>query len=142
VPRGTPGELCTRGYSVMLGYWNDPRATRGAIDAGRWMHTGDLATLDAEGYVKIVGRIKDMVLRGGENVFPDSCGATVDCARCPAFAAPRHRIARPHDICSCAYTIRHGGRRQPGPSGSQDALAVRTFSLCGRLARHRERGST
>ncbi len=70
VPRGTPGELCTRGYSVMLGYWNDPQATRGAIDAGRWMHTGDLATIDAEGYVKIVGRIKDMVLRGGENVFP------------------------------------------------------------------------
>jgi fatty-acyl-CoA synthase len=70
VPRGAPGELCTRGYSVMLGYWNDPQATRGAIDAGRWMHTGDLATLDAEGYVKIVGRIKDMVLRGGENVFP------------------------------------------------------------------------
>jgi fatty-acyl-CoA synthase len=70
VPRGTPGELCTRGYSVMLGYWNDPQATRGAIDAGRWMHTGDLATLDGEGYVKIVGRIKDMVLRGGENVFP------------------------------------------------------------------------
>jgi fatty-acyl-CoA synthase len=70
VPRGSPGELCTRGYSVMLGYWNDPRATREAIDDGRWMHTGDLATLDAEGYVKIVGRIKDMVLRGGENVFP------------------------------------------------------------------------
>jgi fatty-acyl-CoA synthase len=70
VPRGAPGELCTRGYSVMLGYWDDPRATREAIDDGRWMHTGDLATMDAEGYVKIVGRIKDMVLRGGENVFP------------------------------------------------------------------------
>jgi fatty-acyl-CoA synthase len=70
VPRGTPGELCTRGYSVMLGYWNDPHATREAIDDGRWMHTGDLAAMDAEGYVKIVGRIKDMVLRGGENVFP------------------------------------------------------------------------
>jgi fatty-acyl-CoA synthase len=70
LPRGTPGELCTRGYSVMLGYWNDPHATREAIDAGRWMHTGDLATLDDEGYVKIVGRIKDMVLRGGENIFP------------------------------------------------------------------------
>ncbi|ABS27183.1 AMP-binding protein [Anaeromyxobacter sp. Fw109-5] len=70
VPRGAPGELCTRGYSVMLGYWDDAAATRAAIDAGRWMHTGDLATLDAEGYVKIVGRIKDMVLRGGENVFP------------------------------------------------------------------------
>ncbi|HET6411435.1 MAG TPA: AMP-binding protein [Anaeromyxobacter sp.] len=70
VPRGTPGELCTRGYSVMLGYWNDPKATREAIDIGRWMHTGDLATMDEQGYVKIVGRIKDMVLRGGENIFP------------------------------------------------------------------------
>jgi fatty-acyl-CoA synthase len=70
VPRGTPGELCTRGYSVMLGYWNDPKATREAIDEGRWMHTGDLATMDEQGYVKIVGRIKDMVLRGGENIFP------------------------------------------------------------------------
>jgi len=70
LPRGTPGELCTRGYSVMLGYWNDSHATREAIDDGRWMHTGDLATMDEKGYVKIVGRIKDMVLRGGENVFP------------------------------------------------------------------------
>ncbi|ACL66544.1 AMP-dependent synthetase and ligase [Anaeromyxobacter dehalogenans 2CP-1] len=70
VPRGTPGELCTRGYSVMLGYWRDPHATREAIDDGRWMHTGDLATIDEHGYVKIVGRIKDMVLRGGENIFP------------------------------------------------------------------------
>ncbi len=70
VPRGTPGELCTRGYSVMLGYWNDPHATHEAINGGRWMHTGDLATLDADGYVNIVGRIKDMVLRGGENIFP------------------------------------------------------------------------
>ncbi len=70
VPRGSPGELCTRGYSVMLGYWGDPHATREAIDDGRWMHTGDLATMDEQGYVKIVGRIKDMVLRGGENIFP------------------------------------------------------------------------
>ena len=70
LPRGTPGELCTRGYSVMLGYWNDSHATHEAIDEGRWMHTGDLATMDEQGYVKIVGRIKDMVLRGGENVFP------------------------------------------------------------------------
>jgi fatty-acyl-CoA synthase len=70
LPRGTPGEICTRGYSVMLGYWNDPHATREAIDDGRWMHTGDLGTMDEQGYVKIVGRIKDMVLRGGENIFP------------------------------------------------------------------------
>jgi fatty-acyl-CoA synthase len=70
VPPGTPGELLTRGYSVMLGYWADEERTREAIDAARWMHTGDLATLDAEGYCNIVGRIKDMVIRGGENVYP------------------------------------------------------------------------
>ncbi|HET9597513.1 MAG TPA: AMP-binding protein [Anaeromyxobacteraceae bacterium] len=70
VPRGVTGELCTRGYSVMLGYWQDPGSTRQAIDAGRWMHTGDLATMDEQGYVNIVGRIKDMVLRGGENIYP------------------------------------------------------------------------
>ena len=70
VPRGEPGEFCTRGYSVMLGYWDEPEKTAEAIDAARWMHTGDLATMDAEGYVNIVGRIKDMVIRGGENVYP------------------------------------------------------------------------
>ena len=70
VPAGTPGELCTRGYSVMLGYWEDEARTRQAIDAAGWMHTGDLATIDAEGYCAIVGRIKDMVIRGGENVYP------------------------------------------------------------------------
>ena len=70
VPRGTPGELCTRGYSVMLGYWNDPEQTAAAIDQAGWMHTGDLATMDSEGYVNIVGRSKDMVIRGGENVYP------------------------------------------------------------------------
>ncbi len=70
VPRGTPGELCTRGYSVMHGYWADEERTREVIDAARWMHTGDLATIDEEGYCNIVGRIKDMVIRGGENVYP------------------------------------------------------------------------
>jgi fatty-acyl-CoA synthase len=70
VPIGLQGELCTRGYSVMLGYWNNDEATRGAIDAARWMHTGDLATMDDEGYLNIVGRIKDMIIRGGENVYP------------------------------------------------------------------------
>ncbi|MBO0704801.1 MAG: AMP-binding protein, partial [Candidatus Dormibacteraeota bacterium] len=70
VPRGEPGELCSRGYPVMLGYWNNEEATRDAIDAGRWMHTGDLATMDEDGYLKIVGRIKDMIIRGGENVYP------------------------------------------------------------------------
>jgi fatty-acyl-CoA synthase len=70
VPRGTPGEFCTRGYCVMLGYWGDKERTEQAIDAARWMHTGDLATMDDDGYVAIVGRIKDMVIRGGENVYP------------------------------------------------------------------------
>ena len=70
VPRGQAGELCTRGYSVMLGYWNDETKTREAIDAGGWMHTGDLAVIDDEGYCNIVGRIKDMVIRGGENIYP------------------------------------------------------------------------
>ncbi|MDY7100360.1 MAG: AMP-binding protein [Actinomycetota bacterium] len=70
VPRGTAGEFCTRGYSVMKGYWDDPERTAEAIDAEGWMHTGDLATMDDDGYVNIVGRIKDMIIRGGENVYP------------------------------------------------------------------------
>ena len=70
VPRGTPGELCTRGYSVMLSYWDDEEQTRDAIDAARWMHTGDLAVMDDAGYLNIAGRIKDMVIRGGENIYP------------------------------------------------------------------------
>ncbi|WP_210643769.1 AMP-binding protein [Pseudomonas sp. Tri1] len=70
VPRGTIGELCTRGYSVMLGYWNNSKGTADAIDQDGWMHTGDLATMDEQGYVCIVGRNKDMIIRGGENVYP------------------------------------------------------------------------
>jgi fatty-acyl-CoA synthase len=70
VPRGTPGEYCTRGYSVMLGYWEDDEKTDEAIDPAGWMHTGDLATMDDAGYLNIVGRIKDLVIRGGENVYP------------------------------------------------------------------------
>ena len=70
VPRGASGELCTRGYSVMLGYWDEPEKTADAIDVAGWMHTGDLATMDDDGYVNIVGRIKDMIIRGGENVYP------------------------------------------------------------------------
>jgi fatty-acyl-CoA synthase len=70
VPRGEPGELCTRGYSVMLGYWDEPGKTAEAIDVARWMHTGDLAVMRSDGYLAIVGRIKDMVIRGGENVYP------------------------------------------------------------------------
>ena len=70
VPRGHGGELCTRGYSVMRGYWNDPERTRDAVDDDAWMHTGDLAEMDSDGYINIVGRIKDMVIRGGENIYP------------------------------------------------------------------------
>jgi len=70
VPRGQPGELCTRGYSVMLGYWADEPRTKEAIDPAGWMHTGDLAVIDEEGFCNIVGRIKDLVIRGGENVYP------------------------------------------------------------------------
>jgi fatty-acyl-CoA synthase len=70
VERGLPGELCTRGYSVMLGYWEDPDRTAEAVDRAGWMHTGDLATMDDDGYLNIVGRSKDMVIRGGENVYP------------------------------------------------------------------------
>jgi fatty-acyl-CoA synthase len=70
VPPGTPGEFCTRGYSVMLGYWNDEAKTKEAIDAEGWMHTGDLGTFDAEGYGNVVGRSKDMAIRGGENIYP------------------------------------------------------------------------
>ncbi|MFJ4438314.1 AMP-binding protein [Streptomyces sp. NPDC088923] len=70
VPRGTQGELCTRGYSVMLGYWEDPERTAEVVDPGRWMHTGDLALMREDGYVEIAGRIKDMIIRGGENIYP------------------------------------------------------------------------
>ncbi|MGW2224228.1 AMP-binding protein [Streptomyces formicae] len=70
LPRGASGELCTRGYSVMLGYWDEPERTSEVIDSGRWMHTGDLAVMRHDGYVQIVGRIKDMIIRGGENVYP------------------------------------------------------------------------
>src|SRR5436190_7806765 len=74
VERGQSGEFCTRGYSVMLGYWNDAEKTTEAIDAARWMHTGDLGVMDDEGYLNIVGRIKDMIIRGGENVYPREDG--------------------------------------------------------------------
>ena len=70
VPRGQPGEICTRGYSVMLGYWDDPERTAEALDSSGWMHTGDLGVIDDDGYGNVVGRIKDMVIRGGENIYP------------------------------------------------------------------------
>ncbi len=70
LPRGETGEFCTRGYGVMPGYWQDPKATSASIDAGKWMHSGDLAVMEETGYVHIVGRLKDMIIRGGENIYP------------------------------------------------------------------------
>ncbi len=70
VPRGTAGEFCTRGYSVMLGYWDNPEETQAIIDDKRWLHTGDIAIMDERGYVSIVGRLKDLIIRGGENISP------------------------------------------------------------------------
>jgi fatty-acyl-CoA synthase len=103
VPRGASGELCTRGYSVMLGYWNEPERTREAVDAEGWMHTGDLATLDADGYCNIVGRVKDMIIRGGENVSPREIEEFL--YRHPAVqdvavvGVPDHRYGE--EICAC-----------------------------------------
>ncbi len=129
VPRGTPGELCTRGYSVMLGYWDDEAATAAAIDAARYMHTGDLATMDDDGYVNIVGRIKDLVIRGGENISPREVEEflyTHPAIRdVQVFGVPDERYGE--ELCGVG---RHGGRR--GRS---------TRPTSGRSARARSRAS-
>ena len=101
VPPGVPGELLTRGYSVMRGYWDDPAATVAAIDEARFMHTGDLATIDAEGYCNIVGRLKDMVIRGGENIYPREIEEFLfthpAIAEVQAFGVPDHRYGE--ELC-------------------------------------------
>ena len=98
VPAGEPGELLTRGYSVMLGYWDNAEATANAIDRARWMHTGDLATMDEDGYVNIVGRLKDMVIRGGENIYPREVEEFLythpRSAMCRSSACPTRSTAR------------------------------------------------
>jgi fatty-acyl-CoA synthase len=120
VPRGEPGELCTRGYSVMLGYWDDSERTAEAVDASRWMHTGDLATMDADGYVSIVGRIKDMVIRGGENVYPreveDFLRTHPDVVDVQVVGVPDDRYGE--QLCAC-LRLREGA--------SLDAAALRAF---------------
>ena len=129
LPRGEPGELCTRGYSVMLGYWNDPERTSEAIDAGRWMHTGDLATMDDEGYLNIVGRIKDMIIRGGENLYPREVEEFLYAH--PAIADVQV-IGVPDDRYGeelMAWIIPHEGQ-------SLDEDGVRTFCE-GKIARHK-----
>ena len=103
VERGEPGELCTRGYSVMPGYWNDPERTAEAIDADGWMHTGDLATMDADGYVNIVGRIKDMIIRGGENIYPREIEEFL-------YAPPRRRRRPGRSACPTRATARSSWR--------------------------------
>ena len=115
VPRGVAGELCTRGYSVMLGYWNDPANTALAIDAARFMHTGDIATMDDEGYLNIAGRIKDMVIRGGENVYPREIEeflythpAVKDVA---VIGVPDEKFGEE----LCAWIVLHPGAGRPDP---------------------------
>jgi fatty-acyl-CoA synthase len=126
VPHGAPGELCTRGYSVMLGYWEEPDKTREAIDAAGWMHTGDLATMDAEGYLNIVGRSKDMVIRGGENVYPreveEFLYAHPDVLDVQVVGVPDPRYGE--ELCACV-------RVRPG--AELDAEAIRAYCK-GRLA--------
>jgi fatty-acyl-CoA synthase len=130
VPRGTPGELCTRGYSVMLGYWDEPAKTAEAIDAARWMRTGDLATMDDEGYLSIVGRIKDLVIRGGENIYPreveEFLYAHPDIADVSVVGVPDERYGEE----LMAWVV-----LRPGVSGL-DAEAVRTF-CSGRIAHYK-----
>ncbi|RLV47521.1 AMP-binding protein [Nocardioides mangrovicus] len=130
VERGTPGEFCTRGYSVMLGYWDDPEKTAEAIDAEGWMHTGDLAEMREDGYCNIVGRIKDMVIRGGENIYPreieEFLYAHPDIADVQVVGVPDERYGEE----LCAWIVMREGREP------LDAQAVRAFCE-GKLAHYK-----
>jgi fatty-acyl-CoA synthase len=129
VERGETGEQCTRGYSVMLGYWEEPDKTAGTIDAAGWMHTGDLATMDAEGYCNIVGRIKDMVIRGGENLYPREIEEFLfghpDVADVQVVGVPDERYGE--ELCAWVR-LREGG--------AADEASIRAF-CDGRIARHK-----
>jgi fatty-acyl-CoA synthase len=130
LPRGEPGELCTRGYSVMLGYWDMPERTIEAIDEARWMHTGDLAVMDVDGYVAIVGRIKDLVIRGGENVYPteieDFLHTHPDILDVQVIGVPDDRYGEE----VMAWVIQH--------SGTEPLTADSLREFCsGRLARYK-----
>ncbi|AIY00609.1 substrate--CoA ligase [Arthrobacter sp. PAMC 25486] len=130
VPRGTTGEFCTRGYSVTLGYWNDPEKTAAAIDSEQWMHTGDLAVMYDDGYVNIVGRIKDMVIRGGENLYPREIEEFLyqhpDIADVQVIGVPDERYGEE----LCAWLL-----MKPG-TAPLDAAAVAAYCE-GRLSRHK-----
>ena len=119
VPRGTAGELCSRGYIVMRGYWNNEEATRQAIDPARWMHTGDLATMDEDSYVNIVGRIKDMIIRGGENIYPreieEFLYGHADIADVQVIGVPSEKYGE--EVMACV-------KRREGASSSGDDLAA------------------
>jgi fatty-acyl-CoA synthase len=127
---GTPGELCTRGYSVMLGYWDQPERTAEAIDAARWMHTGDLAVMRPDGYVNIVGRIKDLVIRGGENIYPreieEFLYAHPDIEDVQVIGVPDHHYGE---------ELMAWIRIKPG-HGPLDAVAVRAWCT-GRIAHNK-----
>ncbi len=129
VRRGETGEQCTRGYSVMLGYWDEPGRTAEAVDAAGWMHTGDLATMDAEGYCNIVGRIKDMVIRGGENLYPREIEEFLfghpDVADVQVVGVPDERYGE--ELCAWI-------RLRAGAAG--DEASIRAFCE-GRIARHK-----
>jgi fatty-acyl-CoA synthase len=129
LPRGAVGELCTRGYSVMRGYWEEPERTAEAVDAAGWMHTGDLATMDAEGYVSIVGRSKDVVIRGGENIYPreieDFLRGHPGVADVSVVGVPDDRYGE--ELCACVRV--HAG-------ASIDAPGLRAFCR-ERIARHK-----
>jgi fatty-acyl-CoA synthase len=126
-PRGEPGELCTRGYSVMLGYWDEPDLTAQAVDEDGWMHTGDLVTMREDGYCVVVGRIKDMVIRGGENIYPREIEEFLythpDIEDVQVVGVPDERYGEE----LCAWVRMHEGRPP------LDAEAVREFCK-GRLA--------
>jgi len=130
VPRGETGELCTRGYSVMLGYWDEPEKTAEAIDQARWMHTGDLAVMREDGYVNIVGRIKDMVIRGGENVYPREIEEFLythpDISDVQVIGVPDDKYGE--ELCAWI-------KLKPG-ADPLDAAAIRTFAA-GTLAHYK-----
>jgi fatty-acyl-CoA synthase len=130
VPRGEPGEYCTKGYSVMLGYWEDPEKTDEAVDADGWMHTGDLAEMRDDGYCNIVGRIKDMVIRGGENVYPSEVEAFLyqhpDVEDVQVIGVPDEKYGE--ELCAWV-------KMRPGTT-PLDADAVRAF-CSGRLSHYK-----
>ncbi len=129
VPRGTPGEQCTRGYGVMPGYWEDDEATRRAIDAGGWMHTGDLAVMDDDGYVSIVGRIKDLIIRGGENISPREIEEVL-------YGLPEVSAAEVIGVPSARYgeEVMAWVRLRDGVVATADDLAA---ACAGRLAKYK-----